>query len=510
MTFPRWLHPGAVVFVAIWLVLMSFGRGGMLRDPGTFWHTRTGELILGEGFIRTDPYTFTFGGTWWVPYQWLGEVSMALAHRVAGFDAELLGAVTLLSAVFAWLSVRLLRTGLHPVLVAAVVALGLAAAGSHFHVRPHLFTLAALAATTALLVDCEQGRSPSRSLLWLVPLFIVWTNVHGGLLGGLATVLITSGGWWLFWMLGRPSPVCSWRATGGLALLALACALTMLASPYGTDMVKIWSVVMGEPVLKLIIIEHRPLDATLPYSWPIFGLAAVYLFVLFGVKGREVRVTWLLPLVWFAQTIDRCRHASLFVVTTLVVLAAMWPATRWARSLAQARPDFYQPDAAVVRRPWWAAVWLPILCVLLSLSLQIAGVQLPIIGAGWARHSAKQWPVELLDAIHASEPAPGEPNRMFTDYLNGGFAIYHAPGYKVFVDDRCEVFGGPWLMDYLTSSRTDQAAAIDRWERTYGTFNYALLSTECGFDDYFRTAPGWECVKRTESSAFYRRLPARP
>src|SRR5580704_7411044 len=107
MTLPRWISPGAIAFLLIWLILLAAGRDGMLRDPGTFWHTTTGELILKEGFIRADPYTFTFGGTWWVPYQWLGEVAMALAHRVGGFDAQLLGAVTIVAAVFAWLFARL-------------------------------------------------------------------------------------------------------------------------------------------------------------------------------------------------------------------------------------------------------------------------------------------------------------------------------------------------------------------------------------------------------------------
>src|SRR4051812_43610749 len=91
-TLPRWLGPGAVAFVVIWLALLLIGRTEMMRDPGTFWHTTTGEIILKDGLVRHDSYTFTFAGTWWVPHQWLGEVGMALIHRIGGFDAELLGA----------------------------------------------------------------------------------------------------------------------------------------------------------------------------------------------------------------------------------------------------------------------------------------------------------------------------------------------------------------------------------------------------------------------------------
>ena len=270
-------------------------------------------------------------------------------------------------------------------------------------------------------------------------------------------------------------------------------------------MVKTWLIIMDEPLLKEIIVEHRPLDPTQPYAWPIFGLAAVYLFLLIGVKWRELRVTWLLPLVWLVETVDRCRHASLFVVVTLVAIAAMWPTTRWAAWLAKNRPDFYEPDAQNLSRPWWANIWLPAVAVLTSLGLIIGHVQVPVVGAGWAQHDPKQWPVELLDAIKENEPSTNEPNKLFTDYLGGGFIIHHAPGYKVFVDDRCEVFGGPWLMEFVKASQYDTAAAIVRWEGVYGQFNFALTKMDTHFDDYFRTSPDWICLKRSEFAAFYKR-----
>lgn len=505
MTLPRWLGPGAVAFVAIWLVLLAGGRAGMMRDPGTFWHTTTGELILKDGFIRHDPYTFTFAGTWWVPHQWLGEVGMALAHRVGGFDTQLLGAVTILAAAFAFLAARLLRTGLHPIAVAALLMAGLAGAGSHFHVRPHVVTIASLAVTAGLLADFDLGQIPLRRLIWLLPLFVLWTNIHGGLLGGFGTVVIAVGGWIVFWRLGRPSPVESWRSAGLLVMLAVGCGLTAFVNPYGVDMLRAWQVIMGAPELTQIIKEHRPLDVTEPYAWPVLVLAAIYLFVLFGVKPRDVRVTWLLPLVWLEQSFERCRHVALFVVVALPAIAAMWQSTRWAAWLAKNRPDFYEPDAPRVARPWWANLWLPVVVVLAALALQVARVPVPVIGSGWAQHSPNHWPVEVLDVLKANEPKAGEPNHLFNDYADGGFAIYHTPGYKVFVDDRCEVFGGPWLVDFVKAGQTDTAPAMARWQAEYGRFDFALTRTGTGFDNYFKNAPGWECVKRGEKAGFYRR-----
>ncbi|HJZ59121.1 MAG TPA: hypothetical protein VKE74_29520 [Gemmataceae bacterium] len=512
MTLPRWLGPGAIAFLVLWVLLLTAGRSSFFRDPGTFWHTTTGELILSDGFIRTDPYTFTFGGTWWVPYQWLGEVAMALAHRAGGFDTQLLGAVTILAAVFAWLTTRFLRTGLHPIAVGTVVALGLAAAASHFHVRPHLFTILCMTVTAVALADADLGRLPLRRLGWLVPLFVIWTNVHGGVIGGIATVGIVACGWVVFWRLGLRSPLMRWTDAGLVGAVAFGCAVAALVNPYGLDLLRTWHVIMGEPALKEIIQEHRPLDLTQPYAWSILAFAAVYLFVLLGVSWREVRVTWLLPLVWLVMAFDRVRHAPLFVVVGLVALAAMWPRTRWARWLAQNRPDYQKPlpDPTDLlgepsRRPAWANLWLPAVAVLIAFVLQLGRVPVPVIGSGWAQHDPTHWPVDLLDVLKANEPTSGVNNHIFNGYIDGGFVIYHAPGYRVFVDDRCEVFGGAWLKEFVDATENDSAAAIARWERRYGLFDFALTRTDTGFDDYFKDSPEWVCLKRTDTAAFYKR-----
>src|SRR5262245_5779731 len=111
MTAHRWIGPGAVAFLVLWIGFLAAGRTGFFQDPGTFWHTRVGERILDTGFFDTDPYTFTFAGAHWIPHQWLGEVAMAVTHRLAGLDALLLATATILAATFAWPASRLLQTG---------------------------------------------------------------------------------------------------------------------------------------------------------------------------------------------------------------------------------------------------------------------------------------------------------------------------------------------------------------------------------------------------------------
>ena len=177
----------------IWLFFMVGARSRLFRDPGTFWHTVAGRQILASrAFIDTDPFSFTFGGRPWVPYEWLGECVMAVLDDFGGLDTLLLATATVLACLYAWVAHRLLRCGLHWLPTALITMLTVAASANHLHVRPHISTILFLGLTFGWLCDFESGRIGMRRLWWLVPLFWLWSNIHGGVLGGVATIVLGS------------------------------------------------------------------------------------------------------------------------------------------------------------------------------------------------------------------------------------------------------------------------------------------------------------------------------
>src|SRR5205085_1956353 len=100
-----------------------------------------------------------------------------------------------------------------------------------FHVRPHVGTIVLLGVTFAMLVDFEAGRIGLRRLLWLVPLFVLWTNLHGGMLGGLGTLGLALAGWCLARIIGWPTPLVQARHILAFSALVVACGLTALVNP---------------------------------------------------------------------------------------------------------------------------------------------------------------------------------------------------------------------------------------------------------------------------------------
>ena len=91
---------------------------------------------------------------------------------------------------------------------------------------------------------------------------------------------------------------------------------------------------------------------------------------------------------------------------------------------------------------------------------------------------------------------------VFNELNFGGCLICFAPNVRVFADDRAELYGETFLLDYDGAAR-DPA----RTEEFLHRFQYqlALTRNDSGFDVYFRRPDsGWEVVKTTPTATLYR------
>ena len=509
----RYGNPASAFFLAIWLLLMIGGQSRFFRDPGTFWHTVVGRHILATGqFSTTDSFSFTFTGQPWYPQQWFGECLMAFLHdRLDGLDTLLLAATALLAWLFTLMACRFLRAGLHWLLAAVLVSLALGAAASHFHIRPHLATILLLGLSYALLCDFEAGRTGLGRLFWLVPIFLVWTNTHGGMLGGLATLTLVAAGWILCRGLGLPTPITCSRQALVLAGLVLACGLTVLMNPFGRHLPEIWLGILGSPLLPHIIQEHAPLDPRQVWGWLVLLFGGVYLAALLATLPCWPRMTWLLPLPWFGLACMHIRHAPLFAVTAGLALADILPHTLWAAGLARRGSDLFRPLAAPPHPTsawqYGRALWLPGVVILLALFLKTAQVRVPVLGHGWARLDPTYWPVEIEPELQRLQAAHAEGTPIFNELLDGGFLIYHTPGFRVFIDDRCELYGDGWLWDYTQAECGQKTTErLGEWQRRWPRFDFALTRTGSAFDHSFADAgPEWQLLARTTTATLYQR-----
>ncbi len=553
----RYLPYPVLLFLILWIGLLIVGRASLFADPGVFWHTVLGSDVLNGLHLTTrDTFSYTYAGQPWLSLQWLAEWGMAAAHAWGGWDTMLLATATLLAAFYTWLGARLTRCGLHPLLASAAVLTTIAASSHHFHARPHLGSIIFLGLTFGLLCDVEAGRVRPVRMLWLVPLFVLWTNVHGGVLAGVASLGLVVAGWTAWQAASAISRRRGWLAPGGafpspltspgqlvLAWLVVAtCAAAMLVNPYGTAMLEAWLTILRMPLTGLIV-EHRPLAITSPVGILTAALGLAYAALLIDTlrhRGWQyARITWLLPLVWLLLAWSRIRHGPLFAAVGAIAFAELLPYSRLATWLAQF--DLFtaaaQGEAGDQRKPMQAqppartavfktaafcqASVIPVGLVILALILQHLRVLMPVLGANWARLEGARWPVALLPelkdleaeaiarrnaALAAGLPVSGAPLRLFNALDYGGFLIYYTPNLKTFIDDRCELYGTEFLSRYVEAEQ-GRGELLEAWDQQYG-FDAALVHAGSPLDRYLAQAPGWELVRRAESGALYRRAPA--
>ena len=493
----RWRNP--LVFLLFVVSLLTVGRSSLLRDPGTYWHTVLGQRMLLTGeFVREDIFTFSRGGESWLALQWLPEAAMAAGYWLGGWDCLLLLTCCLLAWVYSRVFIRWLDCGLHPLAVVFLTAITLAASSHHFHVRPHLATLGLLAVCIRLLADIEAARKSIVQIGWLIPLFVLWTNSHGGVLAGLASLTIVVAGWCVMYVFGGSSPL-KCRKDCCIALLSVVfCYAALVANPYGFDMPRAWVEIMTMR-LPIMIEEHAPLDLSHFETWAVLALALLYLMTLLTVRGRW-RASWLLPLIWFALAWTRVRHAPLFAIVTAVLLADIVPLSRVAEWMTPG--DWFRPK---VRPAGTSRVaWIAIAALLVgSFTLQCLCIPLPLAGSGWAQFSPARWPLELIPELHRlEERAAG--TRILNSLGMGGFLEFHAPGLRTWIDDRCELFGNEFLEQYV-ETESHAPERIDDWACEHGC-KFALVPTESPLGVYLARSPQWSVLARAQAATLFERL----
>src|SRR6185503_17860342 len=130
---------------------------------------------------------FTNYGRAWVAHEWLSEAIFYVIYSRLGFNV-LIVVFALLTALAFWIAFK--RSSSNPLIGGTVALIGVWAILPNVGVRPRIFTLLLSSIYLALLGRYVR-RVEGREIWWLVPLMVLWVNVHGGFLMGLVLIGLT-------------------------------------------------------------------------------------------------------------------------------------------------------------------------------------------------------------------------------------------------------------------------------------------------------------------------------
>lgn len=440
-----------------------------LFDADTYLHVVAGRWMIEHGALPFhDPFSFSMPGALWVPHEWLAELVQAVVFPAAGWTGLALMTTACFGLSLALFMRRLLRH-CEPFTAVIMTMLTSGMALPHLLIRPHMLALPLLVIWSATLIDArDEDRRPP---FWLLPVMVLWANLHGGFMFGIALALYLAGEAFL---LARGE--ARWRALrqwGGF--LALAC-LAGLATPNFIDGFIQPFRLMAMPTLHSIFIEWVPPDLREDHITMLWLLGAMALGFSLGLKLPFTR--WVLLLGLFYETLQSTRHGDLLAwVGPLAVAKALGPAlaerirteppsnlARWlARHAAPAnRAGFGAAAALALLLAAGALAWLP------------------------PPDMSKRSPVAAVEAARAlGLTGPVLNEQGFGDYL-----IY--TGIPPFIDGRIEMFGDAFLKRWSRAAYGNRAALVallDDYKITW-----TLFSAGSGALDNLDSLPGWRRV----------------
>ena len=451
---------------AVWLAIVAaypfvvLNFSGLPADDGDFWWT----LVLGRatwlegGLPAADPLPYTPTPGPYVQAQWLAGVVFYGTYLLGGFEGLVILRAAIVAAVFAllyagcrWAGAMTALAGLCALLALPLVNVGLAMRPQILALLPFIFYL-------------EATRHPLRfgRALYALPLVMVlWANVHGSFLFGLALVGLALTGRLLDLLRGRVGDPAGLQQSGAmdrearaLAVLLALSALAPLVNPHGLGFVG----------------YLRDYLAVNPGHTELGGLATEWLPTSLGTPGGPayfVAVAVLGAALYLAarRGATRPRTApSLSTAEGLRLAAFAWIGLRWIRGIAWWGLVVPAPLAGALQQALVGAVAGPaprgrpaINGLVLGLIALIAVGSLP-----WWRAAAPIFvpemrvmvpPSPLVDAADwlTRDAGPGE---LFHYIAWGPYLAWRlGPGQRIFVDGRFEAYRPEVFDDYARISR---------------------------------------------------------
>lgn len=454
-------------------------------DTDTWWHIRSGEYTLTRGMIYTDPFSFTRQGYEWTNHSWGAQIILYLAWQLGG-NFGLTVYMAALATAGMYMLYRMSAGSVY--LRAFALVLGAAAAAVFWSPRPQMLSFF-LSTVILYLLYLYKRKQVDR--LWLIPVVMgIWGNLHAGFSIGFIFLAGTIAGEILGNLFNpRGEHVISWRGVGKLILVTVISAAALLVNPYGLKMLAVPFQTVSIGALQNFIQEWLSPNFHERHTWPFIALL---LAVLGAVGASSKKLDWtdfILVSGTAFMALLAGRNIAVFAVVATPILT-------------------YHLDAALRERGWLlqgARYATP-----LQARVNLALLVLVLIGAAAkvllvlepetvAEAQSGIFPVAAVEYLNAEQPE----GHMFNSYNWGGYLMFAAPQYPVYVDGRTDLYGDTFLTDdYLNTwlGRESWRETLDH----YGV-NFVVIEKHAGLANQLREESGWQVAYEDDMVAIFTR-----
>lgn len=270
----KYLNQIITTLFFVFIVLFSIVR--INGEDDIFWHMQTGKYILETKSVpSTDVFGYITQGEKWIPFEWLWDTSAYLVYSAAGFiGLYFVNAILLVLIFFVIYSIlkKAKVQGAAGILFMLLIYLGVF---YRVGIKPQMVAYLLLILELKLLIDYRYFGGEVKKLYFLIPIFLLWANVHMSIFLGGALLIA-------FYIDLLISEFILKKEVNNLLQVLLICvasALVMLLNPHG---INTFLYAYGHTKMNMLEEVYEWMS---PFSKNYFGKLFNLIFVVFLIGG---------------------------------------------------------------------------------------------------------------------------------------------------------------------------------------------------------------------------------
>jgi hypothetical protein len=391
-------------------------------DLDIWWHLKVGDWMVEHHAVpHTGILSRTAAGRPWVAYSWGYEVLLSRAYRWFGLvGIGVFGVLLTLAVAYSiyWMALRLSGRFWW------ACALGTVTCSAFLYnlmPRPVFISMALFTVTLTLILEAKRS-GHVQLLYWLLPLFVLWANLHIQFLYGLFLVGLLFGVSLMQFVAERLGITPSFvlpptLPTTTLGAVFAGCLIASCIGPYSYQLYVVIAEYSKAQVPYVMIRELQAINFR-AYSHYVQLLLTGAGF--FALGWRKKIDPFKLALLVVAGVVGfRTMRDSWFICIAAAACIADFPAmqTEWRRT------ETWPEKSGVA--------------VFVALALVLVARDAGFDQRGLDRAISSMYPVKALNYLRQNQ-APGP---LYNTLDWGGFLTWYMPDYPVAIDGRNDLYG---------------------------------------------------------------------
>lgn len=386
-------------------------------DPDLGWHLKYGDYFFqNQQVLKVNIFSVEMPNYQWVNHSWFSDLVTYGIFKNFGFLGLSISAAIIVSLTFYFFSQASKMNFWEKALTFPALVILLAPINS-VSFRPQLFSLLFLGILFFLLKKYEDNKSLLSFLI--VPLFLIWANIHGQFILGLGVMVLWAFFYFAKLLFAEKAGIFRLvKSEKNLFIIFPLSVLAVLANPFGIGVYEEALKHFGNPLSKYIA-EWKPFDELSVYWAGLLATGIVgFLGILFGtVSGR------------LKTNIGDWGTFSLLYAITFNLRRFAWPAYYFSFPLFKELAIFLKPESKKVQKIAGTIILVLATSILLAISNPIERIS----GLSWDKYCRRNsCSANAMEFLNNYEPK----GNLMTFYDWGGWIIWNYPKIKPTIDGR--------------------------------------------------------------------------